>query len=294
MVQQAGGRITQTRANVTRHSSPLGCWELAKAPPAQSLRPFVREYVGWSEQVSVPLRRLELPTEEAPLIINFGSPYRLFVPGGSRRDVDLASFITGAYDTYQFVESVGPTSGVQVNFTLLGIRLLVGRPIEDMKNRALAPEDIFGRFARELTHRLDDAKSWEARFECLDRALTARLHDPLEVAAGVRCAWHRLVASSGRASIASIVSEVGWSQRHFIARFKHEIGVSPKVFARLLRFGRVVRAIRAGGNVDLADVALGAGYWDQSHLNRDAREFAGTTPGELRKSLLPDSGGFAA
>ena len=115
MVQQAGGRITQTRANVTRHSSPLGCWELAKAPPAQTLQPFVREYVGWSEQVSVPLRRLELPTEEAPLIINFGSPYRLFVPGGSRQDVDLASFITGAYDTYQFVESVGPTSGVQVN-----------------------------------------------------------------------------------------------------------------------------------------------------------------------------------
>ena len=55
------------------------------------------------------------------------------------------------------------------------------------------------------------------------------LGDPLDVPAGVRCAWHRLVASHGRSSIASIVQEVGWSQRHFIAQFKHEIGVSLRV-----------------------------------------------------------------
>ena len=285
---------TRPRARVTRHTSALGRWELATAPPAERLRPFAREYVGWSEHVGPPLCRRELPTEEAPLIINFGAPFHLFAPGDSRRHVDLASFVTGAYDTYQLVESDGASSGVQVNFTLLGIRLLVGRPIEDMKNRAFAPEEIFGEFARELTHRLYDATSWDERFECLDHALTMRMRDPLDVPAGVRCAWHRLVTSRGRSSIASIVQEVGWSQRHFIAQFKHEIGVSPKVFARMLRFGRVVRAIRAGQTVDLAALAVASGYYDQSHLHRDVREFAGTTPGELLESLLPDRGGFAA
>jgi AraC-like DNA-binding protein len=279
---------------VTRHESPRARWELAKATPAEALRPFAREYIGWCEHLSVPLRRRELPTEEAPLIINFGAPFHLFVPGDSRRGVDLASFVTGAYDTYQLVESVGSTSGVQVNFTLLEIRLLVGRPIEDMRNRAVAPEEIFGTFADELTNRLYEAGSWDARFERLDRALAARLDDPRDVPAGVRCTWHRLVTSSGRASIASIVQEVGWSQRHFIATFKHELGVSPKVFARMLRFGRAVRMLRAGSAADLADAALRAGYYDQSHLNRDARDFAGATPGELVKRLLPDGGGFAA
>ena len=293
MAYRCDSQMTRPRAKVTRHTSALGRWELATAPPAEALRPFAREYVGWSEQVSAPLCRRELPTEEAPLIINFGAPFHLFAPGDSCRHLDLASFITGAYDTYQLVESVGASSGVQVNFTLLGIRLLVGRPIEDMTNRAFAPEEIFGEFARELTHRLYDATSWDARFECLDRALAMRVGDPLDVPAGVRCAWHRLVASRGRTSIASIVQEVGWSQRHFIAQFKHEIGVSPKVFARILRFGGVVRAIRAGQTADLADLAVASGYYDQSHLNRDVREFAGTTPGELLKSLLPDRGGFA-
>jgi AraC-like DNA-binding protein len=293
MPHRCDSQTTRPRAKVTRHTSSLGRWEFATGPPAEALRPFAREYVGWSEQVLAPLCRRELPTEEAPLIINFGAPFHLFAPGDSRRHLDLASFITGAYDTYQLVESTGASSGVQVNFTLLGIRLLVGRPIEDMKNGAFAPEEIFGEFSRELTHRLYDAKSWDARFEYLDDALAMRIGDPLDVPAGVRCAWHRLVASRGRSSIASIVQEVGWSQRHFIAQFKHEIGVSPKVFARMLRFGRVVRAIRAGQSADLADLAIVSGYYDQSHLNRDVREFAGTTPGELLESLLPDRGGFA-
>ena len=293
MAHRCDSQTLRPRAKVTRHTSALGRWELATAPPAEALRPFAREYIGWSEQVAAPLCRRELPTEEAPLIINFGAPFHLFAPGDSRRQLDLTSFVTGAYDTYQLVESVGASSGVQVNFTLLGIRLLVGRPIEDMKNRAFAPEEIFGEFARELTHRLYDATSWDTRFECLDHALAMRMGDPLDVPAGVRCAWHRLVASRGRSSIASIVQEVGWSQRHFIARFKHEIGVSPKVFARMLRFGRVVRAIRADPSADLADLAIASGYYDQSHLNRDVREFAGTTPGELLESLLPDRGGFA-
>ena len=188
----------------------------------------LERYVGWDEQTSAPLCRRELPTEEAPLIINFGAPFHLFTPGGVRRGRDLASFITGAYDTYQLVESSGASSGVQVNFTLLGLRLLVGRPIEDMTNRALAPQEVFGGFARELTDRLYDARLWDARFACLDRALTMRLDDQREVPAGVLCAGSRLVASRGRARIGSIVQEVGWSQRHFIAQFTHELGVSPR------------------------------------------------------------------
>ena len=279
---------------MTRHSSSLGRWELVTALPAKPLRPFAREYVGWDEHLWTPLRRRELPTAEAPLIINFGAPFHLFTPGGERRGCDMTSFVTGAYETFQLVESCGASSGVQVNFTLLGIRLLVGRPIEDMANRAIAPEDIFGAFARELTHRLFEATSWEARFACLDHALVSRISSPANVPAGVRWAWRRLMVSRGQVDLATIVQEVGWSQRHFIAQFKHQIGVSPKVFARMLRFEQVVLALRAGRATDLAGLALAAGYYDQSHFNRDVREFAGATPGELVRSLLPDRGGFGA
>lgn len=289
MVESAFRQVT-----VTRHQSSLGRWEYATAQPTARLRPFAREYVGWEESLAMPLCRRELPTEVAPLIINFGAPFHLFAPGSERRASDVRSFITGAYDTYQIVESAGPSAGVQVNLTLLGMRLLVGRPIEDMTNRAVALEDVFGALAGELTERLHEAPSWDARFDSLDMALVARTQLARGIPPPVRHAWRRIVSTAGRVRMDAIVDEVGWSQRHFIAQFRQELGVSPKVFARMLRFGLVVKALRTRPQADLSDIALDAGYYDQAHLHRDTREFAGTTPGKLLASLLPDRGGFAA
>lgn len=280
------------RATVFRHTSALGKWELAKARPVRALQPFVREYTGWFEAIPQPLRRRELPTEEAPLIINFGGPFRLFAPGGTSGAFDRVSFVTGAFDTYQVVESAGETHGVQINFTLLGMRLLVGRPIEDMTNSALAPEDVFGPFARELAGRLYDAASWDSRFDYLDRALLARLAGADDLPSGVRYAWEEICRSGGRTSIRTVAKEVGWSHRHFTSRFRQELGITPKVLARVMRFGRFVRAARRGAITNLADAAVRCEYFDQSHLHRDAREFAGATPGELLKGTIPDGGGF--
>lgn len=293
MTQRQAGPQRRSRTVVTRHASELGRWELAKARPAKALQPFTREYVGWIEQLPYPLRRRELPTDEAPLIINFGSPFRLFAPGGVSVAFDRTSFVTGAYDTYQIVESVGETQGIQINFTLLGMRLLVGRPIEDMTNCALVPEDVFGAFARELAGRLHDAPSWDSRFQYLDSALLARLSDLDDVPQGVRYAWDQILGSGGLTSIRSLAQDVGWSHRHFISRFRHELGIAPKAFSRMLRFGRFVRAAERGMITSLADAALRYDYFDQSHLNRDSRQFAGTTPGELLKGLIPDGGGFS-
>jgi AraC-like DNA-binding protein len=280
------------RARVTRHESPIGRWEMAFALPPEPLRSFVREYVGWFEEMAVPICRRELPTEIIPLIINFGSPIRLFELGDPSKWHDVGSFTTGAYDTYQLVGSAGPSGGVQINLTLLGARLFFGRPLGDMKNRAVELEALLGRSARLLADELHDAPDWDARFSIVDRAVASRVLAARAVPSGVLCAWHRLDASRGRTSIGRIVDEVGWSSKHLIARFREEIGLTPKVLARILRFGHAVHLIQRGRATRLIDVALDSGYYDQAHFTRDAREFAGVTPGELVASLLPDGAGF--
>ena len=68
------------------------------------------------------------------------------------------------------------------------------------------------------------------------------------------------------------------SQRWFTERFRAEVGMTPKLFARVQRFQRVVQTIHPLAQVDWADVASACGYFDQAHFIHDFRAFSGFTP----------------
>jgi AraC-like DNA-binding protein len=118
----------------------------------------------------------------------------------------------------------------------------------------------------------------------LDRILTRHLMraapiDPLVIAAG------RLLLREPR-PIADVARRMGVSPRHLTRTFRHAVGLTPKMFARISRFQRVAAVLddESSGGV-LAGVALACGYYDQSHLVRDVRAFAGGTPVALRAAL---------
>jgi AraC-like DNA-binding protein len=279
-------------ARAIRHESEQGRWEMVRTAPHPSLRAHVREYVGWFEHFAVPICRREVPTDEVPVIINFGAPIRLYDVQDPSRWTDYGSFTTGAFDSYVLVGSTGPSGGLQINLSILGARLFLGQPLKDLRNRAIALEDVFGRDARLLTMELFDAPSWDARFTILDRELALRIRLARAPAPAAVWIWRRLVETGGRVSIGTLVDELGFSQRHLIAQFRQEIGLSPKTLARVLRFGRAIRIIKGGGTLRLAEIAQDCGYYDQAHFSRDFHAFAGVTPTELVRSQLPDGGGF--
>jgi transcriptional regulator GlxA family with amidase domain len=80
---------------------------------------------------------------------------------------------------------------------------------------------------------------------------------------------------------------VGWSHRHLIARFRQQIGLSPKTAARLVRFDGVWRRLDQRRRPSWAQIAGEAGYADQAHLVRDFREFTGTTPTDFVARTRP-------
>jgi AraC-like DNA-binding protein len=90
--------------------------------------------------------------------------------------------------------------------------------------------------------------------------------------------FRRLLAAGGTVPVAALTAEVGWSARYLTDRFRTEIGLKPKEAARVTRFDRARRRLVPG--VRLADVAAGAGYFDQAHLAREFRALAGCPPSQ--------------
>jgi AraC-like DNA-binding protein len=105
----------------------------------------------------------------------------------------------------------------------------------------------------------------------------------------VAWAWERLRASHGGARVEALAAELGCSRRYLRDGFQRQVGLSPKTVGRLLRFQHVRESIeQAPGR--WSDVAYNAGYADQSHLNREFRDLAGTTPSDFVRRLIPEGG----
>lgn len=260
--------------------------EILFAGPGPALRDVVISFCGYRDDRPVRTVVREHPVPLVPLVIDFGGGWDVASPADTRGPQRLGSFVAGMHDGIALVEpGPGPSRCVQVDLTPLGARRLLGLPMQELSNRSVPLDAVLGREAEELAERLSEASGWPARFALIESALLRRLDRGRDVPPGVEWAWRRLAATAGAVSIGSLGGELGWSRRRLAASFREEVGLTPKTAARVLRFAAMLDRLRAAPRTAWAEVALDHGYFDQSHLVRDVRRFAGVTPTELLASL---------
>jgi AraC-like DNA-binding protein len=177
----------------------------------------------------------------------------------------------------------GSTLGVSFRPGAAGAVLGVG--MEDLADRHVPLDAIWGSRGVDLHHALMSACEPRELIELLERSLSARIHRPLLIHPAVAPA----IASCSTglpvpARVADAQCASGYSPRHFIALFRSAVGLSPKQYYRIRRFNYAVRAVMARDGQGFGDIAAAAGYSDQAHFVREFREFTGVTPTRYRPS----------
>ena len=84
-------------------------------------------------------------------------------------------------------------------------------------------------------------------------------------------------------SVQSLAAIVGLSRYHFARAFKQSEGVTPHRFLLQCRVRRA-QELLAGTELSLSEIAIAAGFSDQSHCSRRFRELVGLTPSKYRWS----------
>ncbi len=170
-------------------------------------------------------------------------------------------------------------------FSIVGVSFKPGggfpffpMPAGELHNLSVPLEAVWGRRAHEVCERLMVAPTHVEKCKVVEQALIASGRGRLAQHRAVQYA----VAELGRAErprpVASVVDDIGLSQRRFIDIFRNEVGVTPKAFSRVRRFQHVLGCVEHVTDVDWMEVALSAGYFDQAHFIHDFREFAGVSP----------------
>ena len=83
---------------------------------------------------------------------------------------------------------------------------------------------------------------------------------------------------AGRGSIDSIAKQHQLSRQEFARRFRATTGFTPKLFAQLTRFERLVQQLLATEVEEWASLSSASGFYDQAHMINEFRRFAGSAP----------------
>jgi AraC-like DNA-binding protein len=275
---------TQASAEVTSGEAGGARWEMAQRAPSAPLTPYIRELQGYFEQSDAPVFRREFAGAQFVVILEFEPRLRVYASGQERHFNQFAGgFVAGLGDRPTLTEHAGLQAGIQLNLHPAGARRVFGVPLHELRGRALpfadlAPSD------RHLSEELAELGTWDARFDRVERFVRQRLRDAPECDRTVSWALDRIAAVGGQLNLEQLVAELGYSHKHVIARFHDQVGVPPKLWARLIRFERLRNELRRGTPRSWAELAVHCGYYDQAHLARDVRHFTGNTPTALLQS----------
>ena len=171
-----------------------------------------------------------------------------------------------------------------------GARGFVEGPADDFYNRVVPLDAVWGSQATELRDRLGDAVTVGSKFQVLETALLQgmrRTAARLALHPSVQYALREFRHVAHIKTVIDISREAGLSRRRFSELFREQVGMTPKLYCRLIRFRAVVRQIATGAQVEWTDVAVAGGYYDQAHLTHEFRDFSGMSPGRYLAAERP-------
>ena len=101
----------------------------------------------------------------------------------------------------------------------------------------------------------------------------------------IKLAINLILKTSGTVSIKELRERLSVAERTLERQFVKEIGVTPKQFAKIIRFSSSMKQLTEAEYVNLTDISYDSGFADQSHFIRSFKRYTGKTPKEFQKQL---------
>ena len=237
--------------------------------PAPHLMPWIERYWMVTWDLQQPCLQETLPHPSVFLIFE-----------------NVASVIHGV-NTGRFSRVLEGRSGVfGVKFRPGGFRPFIKSPISALLNRGVPAAEVFGPEIGKLEALW---KPWSSSGE-LEKLITAcnqffsaRLPEPDRMMNLAGQLVRQILENSELRTVDDLAERNGIGKRSLQRIFNEYVGVNPKWVIRRYRLHELVERLHGGEDLDLAQIALDLGYFDQSHLINDFKSIVGCSPTKYRQ-----------
>jgi len=94
---------------------------------------------------------------------------------------------------------------------------------------------------------------------------------------------HTINKEHGNLKINNLAKQLGCCTRYLDMIFRRHVGLSTKNYCDISRMQHALQNILERPELQLCEIALDCGFFDQAHMNRNFKKFTGTTASSFRK-----------
>jgi AraC-like DNA-binding protein len=217
------------------------------------------------------------PTPQQSLFFYINDQISMQKEGGKRFCLQPRSVVVGPQVTRVNLIVGKKHKAVRVGFHPGGLYRLLGIPMNNLFDQGFDTTTLIGVEMENIVQQLQEAPDYETIKNVVERFLLQK-SSRLKTALPFDVAMKDLVQHNGNIPIEKIASISCLSLRQFERKCAERIGMPPKLFSRVIRFSNAYRLYEKQPELKWTSIAYECGYFDQMHLIRDFKEFAGVTP----------------
>lgn len=217
------------------------------------------------------------PTPFQSILFYCNHPISMCRTGQESFNVQPSTVVLGPQFSRVNIKVHRQLSAIRVDFLPGGLFRMLGIPMQELFDGGFDARDLFGSEMREINEQLKNIPTLEEGKNLVEAFLLRHIEDlkerlPLDAALGV------LLDHNGNLPIEETASLACLSLKQFERKCRERIGMNPKLYSRILKFSKAYRLYEAFPELSWTHIALEAGYYDQMHMIRDFKIFAGVNP----------------
>ncbi|SFV07194.1 DUF6597 domain-containing transcriptional factor [Pseudoduganella namucuonensis] len=194
--------------------------------------------------------------------------------------------MTGAFEYTQ--RGSGRVLGVR--FRPGAFRAMLGKPVQTITDQTLRLSALFDCDEAQVEHAVLSAPD-DAGMVAAASALIRRVLPPADPQVARIEAILKIVGETpGLTRVEELAERAQLSMRRLQILFKEYVGINPKWVIRRNRLLDAADQLSSGVEVNLSELALALGYYDQAHFTSDFEKLVGKPPADYRRSCLAQGG----
>lgn len=244
--------------------------------PSAALAPFVKCFWSLESDDETHERERIFPDGSIELILHYRDFFQKYDEAGNAV-IQPRSFFHGQLKRYFELQPMGKVGVFSARFHPAGLRPFVPFSIDEITDLTAPTALAWGEKAAQLEIDLLQAESTEERIAVMEQFLLRQLNQE-QVDSIVENCVGSIIEQSGITSVDELKQQQAVGKRALERRFQQSVGLSPKLFARIVRFNYALQLIEKRDFSNFTTVAYEGGFYDQAHFIKDFYDFTGLNP----------------